>query len=296
MTSEAGADFQQAALDRPAVHTLEGDGRTLHYLDWGNSEAPALLLLHGMGGAAAEWARVAAHLQRRYHVLALDQRGHGDSSPASEDEYRTADFVGDLEAFVDAAGIAPFVLIGHSMGGHNGLAYAARHSDMLRCLVVNDIGPHLNWDRETMSGRFPDRQQPTFDSLEDYIERLRDDFPNVEDWGLITLGGARLGQRPDGRWQPKADAVAMMYWDPEDLTARLGSITCPTLIIRASGAEVISEQALNDAVAALPQGEAATMPGIGHQTFIEDEDGFFAIIDPFLERHAPGQRPPEEQR
>jgi len=50
-----------------------------HYLEWGEPDAPTILLLHGGNQSAHSWDLVSLHLADRYHVLALDQRGHGDS-------------------------------------------------------------------------------------------------------------------------------------------------------------------------------------------------------------------------
>jgi len=91
-----------AATAEPASQSVELRGALLHYLDWGNAGAAPLILLHGMGGAAGEWRRVAEHFQFRYHVIALDQRRHGEFDHVVESAYATDDFVGDLDALVDA--------------------------------------------------------------------------------------------------------------------------------------------------------------------------------------------------
>src|SRR5690349_16975253 len=75
-----------------------GDVR-LHYLNWANDGAPALLLLHGFTGHAHQWDFFAEEWRRDFHVLALDQRGHGDSDRA--DRYGSAPMVEDLGAFLD---------------------------------------------------------------------------------------------------------------------------------------------------------------------------------------------------
>src|SRR5262245_62675297 len=75
--------------------TIEANGLRLHYLDWGNDAAPPMLLLHGFSGHAHTWDAFARAMRSRYRVLALDQRGHGDSDRARNGAYTVDDHVGD---------------------------------------------------------------------------------------------------------------------------------------------------------------------------------------------------------
>jgi len=77
-------------------------GIDIHYLEWGDPGAPPMVLLHGLTGHAHIWDHMAPALAGRYHVLAPDQRGHGDSGRA--ESYTTAEFVDDLAAFVAGKG------------------------------------------------------------------------------------------------------------------------------------------------------------------------------------------------
>src|SRR5215475_4859685 len=91
----------------------------LHYLEWGSADHPPLLFLHG-GSAHAHWFDgVAAAFADRFHVVSLDQRGHGESDWASPPAYATEDFAADLVALADTLNWGRFAVVGHSMGGHN---------------------------------------------------------------------------------------------------------------------------------------------------------------------------------
>jgi len=63
----------------PTSHSYFSQGLRLHYLDWGNPEAPPLLLVHGNRDHCHNWDWVAQELRDEYHILAPDFRGHGDS-------------------------------------------------------------------------------------------------------------------------------------------------------------------------------------------------------------------------
>ena len=124
-------------------HVLQLHGQRFHYTEWGEPSAPPVLLLHGVTGHARTWDGEARALAERYRVLALDQRGHGDSDPAPDGDYSTDSLVGDVAAFADALALPPVRLVGLSLGGRVAIAFAARHAAAVERLVVIDIGPEL---------------------------------------------------------------------------------------------------------------------------------------------------------
>ena len=104
--------------------TVTLNGLRFHYRDWGNPAAPPLVLLHGFMGTAHDWDTIARGLADRYRVLALDQRGFGESAWASD--YHEQRLVDDLGAFVDVLGLSTFSAVGFSYGGTTVGSYAAR--------------------------------------------------------------------------------------------------------------------------------------------------------------------------
>jgi pimeloyl-ACP methyl ester carboxylesterase len=106
---------QTAALDGAVTLSgATGKAYRFHYRAWGEPSLP-LLLLHGFSEQGRSYDTLAADLSDRYYVLALDQRGHGESDWT--DSYRWQAFVDDVGAFIAALGIGPVTLVGHSMGG-----------------------------------------------------------------------------------------------------------------------------------------------------------------------------------
>src|SRR5712664_4114525 len=85
----------------PADGTTSLNGLRFHFLDWRTRGEPPMLLLHGGAQTAHSWDEVAPDLARDHHVLALDQRGHGDTDWAPAGRYRRDDFVADIRAFLD---------------------------------------------------------------------------------------------------------------------------------------------------------------------------------------------------
>ena len=97
-------------LLRPIDRDVVVNGLRLHLLDWGGDGRVPLMLLHGFTGHAHAWDTLAIALQPRFHVYALDQRGHGDSDPA--DVYNAVVAFDDLSGVIDQLGLAPLVLVG----------------------------------------------------------------------------------------------------------------------------------------------------------------------------------------
>lgn len=122
---------------------VDGDLR-LHYLDWGNPGATPLVFLHHLAGNAHYWDFFARRMSQDYHIIAVDNRGHGDSSWAGN--YSPQQYVADLTRLVDDLGLKDIVLIGHSLGGINAIIYAASRPERVARLVIVDIGPEIDQD------------------------------------------------------------------------------------------------------------------------------------------------------
>ena len=123
---EAAARSGVSIVDRRFPLSRRADvGIDLHYLDWGGDDKPWMLCVHGSAQNAHMWDFAALAFCDRYHIVAMDQRGHGDSAWAPDGAYDRSSYVGDLERFVDRLGMDRLVLMGLSMGGSNSIAYAA---------------------------------------------------------------------------------------------------------------------------------------------------------------------------
>jgi pimeloyl-ACP methyl ester carboxylesterase len=114
--------------------TVRLNGLRFHYRDWDEPTAPAVVLLYGFTGTAHDWDTIARGLADRYRVLALDQRGFGESAWASD--YHEQRLVDDLGAFVDHLGVTTFAAVGFSGGGTTAGSYAAREPGRVTQLVL----------------------------------------------------------------------------------------------------------------------------------------------------------------
>jgi esterase len=118
-------------------------GQRFHYVEWGQPAGPAVVVLHGVTGHARTWDDEARLLGARYRVLALDQRGHGDTDPAADGDYSDAALLADLVAFVDTLALPRLSLVALSLGGRVAINFAGSHPGRVERLVVVDIGPEI---------------------------------------------------------------------------------------------------------------------------------------------------------
>ena len=274
---------------QPISKTLRVNDLTLHYLEWGDAEAPPIVCVHGYTSSADAFNALARHLQDRYRILALDVRGHGESAWSPAGAYRYADQASDLAGFVRQLGFGKYVLIGTSMGGIIAMTYAAEHSDRLSGLVINDIGhdAEAGTQRITqMVGGRPDE----FASLEEAMAYRAAVSPilsarSAEDQRELALGVLR--RRAGGKWGWKMDPAYIRQRVEHGPPVRpplwpvLQALGCPTLVIWGSDSDVLSESQARRMVDVLPGGELVQVPGIGHAPTLV-EPVVLAALDRFL--------------
>src|SRR6266404_1183360 len=127
-----------AALNVPQARYFGSQGLRLHFTDWGNPQAPPLILIHGSLDHSRSWDHLAQALRANFHVVAPDLRGHGESDWATGSSYSQADHVYDLRCLVKSSGFENVTIVGHSMGGMVGLTYAGTFPQEVSRLAVLD--------------------------------------------------------------------------------------------------------------------------------------------------------------
>ena len=112
-------------------------GRMLSWVNFGGV-GPVVLALHGSFGRGVVFALIADRLQGAARVVALDQRGHGLADHGGL--FTRAEFVADAAAVTDRLGSDPAVVLGHSLGGITAYQLAAHHPELVRALIIEDVG------------------------------------------------------------------------------------------------------------------------------------------------------------
>lgn len=125
----------------PEQQMLDAGGLRFNLLDWGGAGQPPLVFLHGLASTSHMFDLIAPAFTGRYHVLAVDQRGHGLSDkPADGYDFET--IAGDLDRIAAALGYSntPLSVIGHSWGSYTALYYAATRAERTARVVLLDGG------------------------------------------------------------------------------------------------------------------------------------------------------------
>ena len=195
-------------------------GLTLSYLDSGG-DASVIVALHAHWMEGISFSSFAEAMRPESRVIALDQRGHGQSSHAGS--YTREDYLGDIEALFNHLNLEHAVLLGNSLGGVNAYEFAARHPDRVLALVIEDIGVELSSDLPPMTGwagTFANEQELENQVGNRMLPYLRQSFRQ-------TATGWRLAFDPDHMMLSQA-SLAGDHWSD------WLSSSCPALVIRGS--------------------------------------------------------------
>lgn len=282
-------DLDRATLEARYLHA-PGDmvtlaGTPLHLRDSGPPvgapQAPALILLHGLGGSLQTWDDWVPALAARYRVIRLDLPGSGLSPPDTTGDYTDARSGALLQALMDQLGLARATLVGHSIGGRIAWTFAATFPERIdRLVLIAPAGfasPLLGYD-----------EAPVLPPL---LPLLRQVLPRpLLQSGLATayadpaaLGEERVSRyhdllrAPGGREALLQRLAQTRLVPPEPLLAR---ITAPTLLLWGARDAFIPIANAADYQRALPQATLVTLPDVGHVPQEEHpERGLAALLD-----------------
>jgi len=276
-------------MDDVRNELIELRGLRFHFRDWAGPkpDAPVLVLLHGYTGHARSWDHFARGMSDKYRVLALDQRGHGETDWANPPKYGTLDMVADLQAFVACLGLQRFSLLGLSMGGIVSFAYAGMRPAELERLVIVDIAPELvpaGAKRVYAGAQRSDR----FAEPEEAFKRARDDNAIAPDMMLRERVINSLMRTEDGGWTYRYDRALRDPDVPRDRLAadegwsRVANIAVPTLLIRGALSDILDAELAARFCAAAPDCRLLEVAGAGHSVPLDKPEEFLAAARNFL--------------
>lgn len=267
MSSHGHASPAETVTPR-AAEVMTADGVSLRVFDDrgeddGGDGVP-LILLHGLGGRAREMRTVARCLRTEVRAIAMDQRGHGDSTRNPRDLSRTA-HVTDVIAVADALGLARFALLGQSMGAHTAMLTAAAHPERVASLVLIEGG---------VGGEGAQASQAVVDWFRAWPVPFASHAEAVEHFGRGAAGDAwaKNLERTEAGLVPAFDfdvlyrAILAVHE-----TARWEewrAVRAPTLLITAENGYVPRAERVR-MLAENPRVTAAEVPGAGHDAHLD---------------------------
>jgi pimeloyl-ACP methyl ester carboxylesterase len=269
--------------------------------EWGDGDAPPVLLLHGAGQTRHSWRTTGSILAAAgWHAIALDLRGHGDSERSLAGHYRLDDFAADVIAVSQTLPTPP-VLVGASLGGLASLVAVARTGDPVPALVLVDISVHVEREGAGRIVRFMNANTDGFSSLEAAAAAIAAFNPQRPP--TTNLNGLRknLRRRPDGRWvwhwDPRImdggpNSIAWQVPDPgtgepmlaHHATVRQAAplITVPTLLIRGLRSELVSERSVQALHEVIPHAAHLDVAEAGHMIVGDRNDAFAEVLVDYL--------------
>jgi pimeloyl-ACP methyl ester carboxylesterase len=243
------------------------------------------VLLHGNSANAWWWDPVAQVTSPEYRLLALDQRGHGDSEWARPAAYSPLDYARDLERFVAhvTAGREKPVVVGHSMGGLNVLAYALRSPESSRGVMAIDVALTSSRGRDRYLSRLKALPLVTYPDLDTAKARFRL-MPN--EGGIATeilheIAEKSLARTDDGRWTLKFDRESFLGGDGLAVLDTIKEIRTPTMLVRAERSKIMTVEGVEAARIANPEVRVVTIPDAHHHVLLEKPDAVARVIEEF---------------
>ena len=264
----------------------------LHYVEWGTPGQPSIVLLHGFQSNAHTWDTFSQAMANTYHVLALDQRGHGDTDWAPDGDYTPDAFIHDIVGFIDALNVVPTILVGHSMGGRHAAMVAADYPDKATKVVIVDTPAEMPPAILDMIAQQPASDTPsepeTFASFEDVIRSGIAQYPLTPEAELRHANYHNLYRGADGKWRWRWDLTLLERRRLNrslqlDLYSYLQRVQCPTLLIRGQQSPLLTSDIAQKMVQHLPRGRLVEIPDTAHTVNADKAEAFNTLTADFLQ-------------
>ncbi|NES22986.1 MAG: alpha/beta hydrolase [Symploca sp. SIO3E6] len=275
---------------KPVRQTISLPDIQLSYLEWNQSEEP-LLLLHGLGDHALVWSNLANYLSDRYHIVAPDMRGHGESSKP-EHNYRFADAIADLEALMEHLNWPAAHIIGHSWTGKLAPIWAKQHPERFLSMILVDpifIGRMPSWLKITFpllyrSLSFLKGMGP-FQSYEQAEEQARQlkQYQGWSSWQQQVFQ-AGIEQKVNGSWGSKLTIPArnQIFEEVMQVNGLTDFIDIATLLVLPETGVNRLDWQLKPYKTYLKNLDIGQVPG-NHWPFLVQPEAFNQTVAAFLE-------------
>jgi pimeloyl-ACP methyl ester carboxylesterase len=288
VTSAADLGVPHTPSVRYVSRNVVANGLRFHLLEWGEPGLPALVLLHGGNQSAHSWDLVSLHFADRFHIIAIDQRGHGDSEWPRDGVAGPREMAADAAAILRQLGVERPIVAGHSMGGIVTLTLLRDEPALARSAILVDVAPETSHEGTAYIQSFI-TSLPEFESLEEFIDRVADYDPYRSREHIARTARYNLLRRADGKYVSKHDIGRRSAANSVDDFRRQGpsmddaaAFALPVLVVRGADSTVLTEQLAERFVRALPRGRLATVTGCGHNVHSQNVLGFIDAVTPFM--------------
>lgn len=264
---------------------LSNGQQTIHYEVRG--EGPPVLLAHSFLCSTAMWAPQVAALEDHFQVISVDARGHGSSGHVTA-PFTMYDSAKDHLAVLDELGIQRAAWAGLSMGGMAGLRAALAQPDRIAGLVLldTDAGAERPWVKAKYA-------------VMAATARMLGVAPLLPGVKPIMFGTTTLNTQPElvaewtAHWKtvhvPSIIHAIDAIKGRDDLTARLGELACPVLVICGAEDKALPPECSQRIAAGIPASRYEEIPGSGHLSAQEKPTEVTRLLDRFLQELVAGE-------
>ncbi len=276
----------------PIRQTLSKPEIQLSYLEWNQGQEP-LLLLHGLADHALVWSSLGDYLAADYHIVALDMRGHGESSKPEKD-YRFESAIADLEALMDKLGWASTHVVAHSWSGKLACIWARQHPERLRSMILVD--PIFIWKMPSLFKlTFPLlyrvlsflKTMGPFASYEEAEQQARQ-LTEYQGWSPLQqqVFQAGIEQKQDGSWGSKFTIAARdrIFEEVIQIPGLTVPIHTPALFVQPEKGVNRQDWQLKPYKTYLKNLRLCKVPG-NHWPFLSQPEAFNQTVEAFLKEN-----------
>ena len=252
----------------------------LHSLRFENTDAPPLIVLHGLLGSSRNWTTIGKALQDRFDVHALDLRNHGNSRHA--ESMRWSELVADLKLYLETQSLKEVLLMGHSLGGKVAMTFACKYPQIVQKLVVVDIAakvypPHHDAEFRAMK-RIPSGSVENRREAEELLK------PLIPDWAMRQFVMTNLVRGEFGlKWQINLEALhAGLQVMRQNPLAASDFFSGPVLLISGGRSNFIQDGDISVTREWFKNLEHHVLPKAGHNVHVDDREGFLSVLGKWL--------------
>ena len=249
----------------------------LHYKKIGSGEP--LMIIHGLFGSSDNWGMLGKKFAEKFTVYLIDLRSHGRSPHSPVMNYEL--MADDLHELILDQGIKNPVLLGHSMGGKAALQFNEKYKNVLKKLIVADIGIKSypmhhdiilnglkNVNLESISSR-----KEAAEALSEFLEEFG--VPQFFLKNLYWIEKKKLA------WRMNLDVIAQNIQEVLTEIKTVNNLT-KTLFIRGELSNYILEEDISEIRKALPNSIVSTIKNVGHWLHAENPIEFYKIVTSFI--------------
>lgn len=256
------------------------------YKEWGDPRNPNVLVcVHGVTRVSGDFDELARALCDNYRVVCPDVVGRGRSGWLRDPKYyQLPQYVADMVTLLARLDAKKVDWFGTSMGGLIGIGLASLPDNPIRKLVLNDVGPALNFSAlARISGYIGEAIKfSTFEEAANYIRAISGTFGSHSDAQWRKIAADVLQQDKDGLWIRHYDlglAAPIKAATPEStrqaeamLWAAYDAIACPTLLVRGAESDLLTHEVAQAMTRRGPKARLVELAGVGHApTFMQTD-------------------------